>query len=48
MLKLVRDWPPVDSVRALPEITERYLAAYGPATREDLRWLGVGAARQRR
>jgi hypothetical protein len=42
----VRDWSPVDSVRALPEITRRYLSAYGPATREDFaRWLGVAMAR---
>jgi hypothetical protein len=44
----VRDWSRVDSVLALPEITRRYLSAYGPATREDYaRWLGVGAARSK-
>lgn len=42
----VRDWSQVDSVDALPQITRRYLVAYGPATREDFaRWLGVSMAR---
>ena len=31
---------------ALPEITRRYLTAYGPATREDFRrWLGIASVR---
>ena len=42
----VRDWSQVDTVRALPEITRRYLGAYGPATSQDYaRWLGVAQAR---
>ena len=42
----VRNWAEADSVRALPEITRRYPAAYGPATRQDYaRWLGVAQAR---
>lgn len=42
----VRNWAEADSVRALPEITRRYLAAYGPATSQDYaRWLGVAQAR---
>jgi hypothetical protein len=38
--------PAVDSDAALAEVTRRYLAAYGPATREDFaRWWGVTPAR---
>jgi uncharacterized protein YcaQ len=38
--------PSLDPEHALPEITRRYLTAYGPATREDFRrWLGIGSAR---
>jgi len=37
--------PPVDPDAALLEITRRFLAAHGPATREDLaRWWGVSPA----
>jgi hypothetical protein len=37
---------PVDPAAALTDITRRYLAAYGPATREDFaRWWGVMPAR---
>ena len=44
----VRNWSPVDSVLAAAEVTRRYLAAYGPATREDYaRWQGTGVARAR-
>jgi uncharacterized protein YcaQ len=39
----------VDSENALREVTRRYLAAYAPATAEDLGlWWGVGSARGRR
>jgi hypothetical protein len=35
---------PVDSAAALPEITLRYLTAYGPATLEDFRpWFGIAS-----
>lgn len=37
---------PAEPESALAEVTRRYLAAYGPATREDFaRWLGVTPAR---
>ena len=39
------DWAAVDPATALPEITRRFFAAHGPATREDLaRWWGVSPA----
>ena len=38
-------WEPADPAAALPEITRRYFAAHGPATREDFaRWWGVSPA----
>lgn len=38
-------WAPADPDVALPEITRRYFAAHGPATREDFaRWWGVSPA----
>jgi len=42
----VPDFAPVEPEAALPEVARRYLAAYGPATREDFgRWWGVPPAR---
>jgi hypothetical protein len=37
-------WTPMDPVEAADGVTRRYLAAYGPATREAYdRWLGAGS-----
>jgi uncharacterized protein YcaQ len=36
------DWQPVETERAAREVTRRYLATYGPATREAFaRWFGM-------
>lgn len=41
----VAGWAPVDPETALPEITRRFFAAHGPATREGFaRWWGVSPA----
>ena len=42
------DWAAVDPATALPEITRRFFAAHGPATREDRALRGAGAAATRR
>jgi hypothetical protein len=40
-----RGWEPADPVQAADAVTRRYLAAYGPATREAYaRWLGTPSA----
>lgn len=40
-------WAPVDTDSAIQEVVRRYLAAYGPATREEFgRWFGTSSPAQ--
>jgi hypothetical protein len=40
------EWPAVEPAAGAAELTRRYLAAYGPATREEFaRWFGSSSAR---
>jgi hypothetical protein len=42
-------WEPADTEEAVREVTRRYLAAYGPATREEFaRWFGTTSTAQAR
>jgi hypothetical protein len=41
------EWEPVEAEEAAREVTHRYLAAYGPATREEFaRWFGTSSPAQ--
>jgi winged helix DNA-binding protein len=41
------EWQPVETEEAAREVTRRYLAAYGPATREEFaRWFGTSSPAQ--
>ncbi len=41
------EWHPVEAEEAAREVTRRYLAAYGPATREEFaRWFGTSSPAQ--
>jgi hypothetical protein len=43
----LREWQPVEAEEAAREVTRRYLAAYGPATREEFaRWIGTTSPAQ--
>lgn len=43
----LRGWEPVETDRAIREVTRRYLAAYTPATREEFaRWFGAPSPAQ--
>jgi hypothetical protein len=43
----LRGWEPVETDRAVREVVRRYLAAYGPATREEFaRWFGTPSPAQ--